>query len=686
MCGIAGIFDPEATGTLSLPALQRMLLSQAHRGPDEAGMYLDDQAGLAHVRLSIIGLKGGAQPIANADRTRWIVFNGEIFNYVELKREREAEGYRFTTATDTEVILAQYDKKGPDCVRDFNGQFAFAIWDARRGELFLARDRVGIRPLHYARVGSAFVFASEVKALFASGAVRPELDRDGLDQVFTLWTPLPGRTVFQGVEEVPPGHWMQVSARGERLTRYWDFPFLPPGEQTADRGEALLGAISETLEDAVRLRLRADVPVGAYLSGGLDSAGLTAIVATRFNSDLRTYGLRFEEAAFDEGTYQRLMVDHLGTRHQEAPVSNRQIAERFPEVVWHGEKPLLRTAPTPMYLLAEKVRADGLKVVLTGEGADEVFGGYNIFREALIRRFWARRPESRLRPRLLARLYPYVFRDPRLARTLTTFFGQGLDQGADPLFSHLIRWRNTSRIKAFYSADMRQWDRSEQHFDALRDALPARFGDLEPLARAQYLEMRLFLSNYLLSSQGDRMAMAHGVEIRVPYLDHRLIELLGAVPGRLKIRGLDEKHLLKQVLRPLLPEPVWRRDKHPFRAPIAPSLLAPDGPPWVRECLSPVALAETGLFDPDKTGRLVRKLSETEKGSETDAMALVGIVSTQLLVRQVAGGAAPERLGPPQSAHWGETLLHDHRQGRPATAGASGGRRPADALEGRPTW
>ncbi|MBM4144165.1 MAG: asparagine synthase (glutamine-hydrolyzing) [Lentisphaerae bacterium] len=665
MCGIAGVFAPDKPELIAPARLARMIAALRHRGPDQCGMYLDDAAGLAHARLSIIDLRGGAQPIHNEDETLWITYNGEIFNYVELRAELVERGHRFYTTSDTEVLVHLFEDLGPRCLERLNGEFAFALWDARRRSLFLARDRPGIRPLYYCATGGALLFASEAKAIFTQAEARREIDPAALHQVFTFWTTLPGASMFAGVRELPPGHAMTVDASGARVARYWDVPFVPPEEQTAAAPGALREEALRLLQDAVRIRLRADVPVGSYVSGGLDSSGVTALVVRNKGRDVTTFGIRFAETAFDEGDHQRRAAAFLGTRHTEMPATNAAIAAALPDVVWHAEKALLRTAPVPLYLLSRRVREAGLKVVLTGEGADEVFGGYNIFREAKVRRFWARRPGSRARPRLLEKLYPYVFRDPRARATLGAFFGRGLDRPDDPLFSHIVRWENTARLKTFFSDAVRGAADTAADYAAVRASLPAGFDRWDYLAKAQYLEMMVFLGSYLLSSQGDRVAMAHAVEIRLPYLDCRLVELMSRVPPQWKIRGLNEKYLLKKVFEGILPPEIARREKQPYRAPIKAALLTPPAAERTLDALSGAALRRAGIFDERKVARLLAKLQNASEPGEFDNMALVGILTTQLLYeRFVEGWRAPD------GAQVKPDLMIDRRAG----ASGEGGR------------
>ena len=423
MCGIAGIINLDASAPPSRDALEVMAGALEHRGPDEFGLYLDRFAGLAHSRLSIIDLSTGQQPLSNEDGSVWITFNGEVFNYVELRAELERSGHRFRTRSDTEVIVHAYEEWGPDAWRRLNGQFAFAIRDLRERCLWLVRDRVGITPLFVARTPGAVVFGSEAKAIFASGRVRPQADPASLVEVFTLWaTPGPS-TVFAGVTTVAPGTALRFDeSLGERCVRYHVQRFgTAPSRNDADP-ESLAEELEARLRAAIRLRLRADVPVGAYLSGGLDSSVLTKLVRLVDTSELQTFSVRFEDTRYDEGEAQRRMADELGTTHHEVVATPASLAAELPRTILHCETPLLRTAPVPMFLLSGLVRRLRMRVVLTGEGADEFLGGYDIFKELRIRRFWARSPESRVRPLLLSRVHPYVASASSGARRFPTCF------------------------------------------------------------------------------------------------------------------------------------------------------------------------------------------------------------------------------------------------------------------------
>jgi asparagine synthase (glutamine-hydrolysing) len=634
MCGIAGICHVNGPNNVSLNSIKSMVGFICHRGPDETGIYLDDYVGLGHARLSIIDLSTGTQPIHNEDKSLWIIYNGEVFNYPELKEDLLEKGHRFYTTSDTEVLLHIYEEHGPECLAKLNGQFAVAIWDAKKKELFLARDRVGIRPLYYTIFNNTLIFASEIKSIFANKNVPRRIDPIAMDQIFTFWTTLTPRTVFEDVYELPPGHYLKTSNGKITISKYWDIPLYPRAEQSDLAPNEICRQVQELLADAVRIRLRADVPVGCYLSGGLDSSGATALVVRNFNKNVRTFGIRFDSAGFDEGVHQNLMVRHLNVSHTDLVATNEQIGISLPDCLWHCEKPLLRTGPVPLLLLSDVVRKSGYKVVITGEGADEVFGGYNIFREAKVRRFLAKYPNSQRRADLIGQLYPYIFHNPRLKRTLQSFFTKGLDKVDDPLFSHFIRWDSTGRIKTFFSQELAEAVGQYDGYQQVRQSLPDAFQSADDLSRAQYLEMAIFLSNYLLSSQGDRVAMAHSVEIRLPFLDFRVIDFMARIPSKWKILGLNEKHILKKSFEKILPKEITSRPKNPYRAPIKQSLLNAGTAEFTKEALSARSLRETGLFDAGKVAKLLQKALMVDELSEIDSMALVGVLSSQIVYRK----------------------------------------------------
>lgn len=657
MCGIAGFIEPGAAPDQAWPVLDRMIRTLEHRGPDGYGFHAEVGVGLAHARLSIIDLVTGDQPIHNGRGTVWVIFNGEIFNHIELRRALEGDGQRFYTHSDTEVIVHLYDRYGDRFVEHLNGQFAIALWDSERQRLVLARDRAGIRPLFHARRGARLWFASEVKALHAVLPDTAVLNPIGLAQALTYWSTTDPDTVFAGVRSLPPGCLLSIEHDGrEKLTRYWDWSFPPAEEVSPATGAFCIEAATEELRqllvDAVRLRLRADVPVAAYLSGGLDSSGIVALIRNFTNGPVRTFSLAFDDREFDESAHQATVVKHLGTDHTTLRCSRGDIGRAFPRLVSHAETPILRTAPVPLMLLAGSVRQHGYKVVLTGEGADEVFGGYDLFKEAKIRRFWAQQPDSRMRPRLLGELYPYLDNSPvRHAGLAQWHFGQGMEHIGRPIFAHVPRWSTSARAMAMLSSEMRAsigpWD----PLAAYERTLPPDIMGWSPLARDQYVEAKSLLAGYLLSSQGDRAAMAHSIEGRFPYLDHRVIEFASRLPPSFKIRGLTEKYLLRRALSGLLPADIIHRTKQPYRAPDSQSFFV-DGKPleYVTELLSRDSIQSAGYFDPTAVEHLLNKCRAGRATGFADNQAFVGVLSTMLLHKTMTASRAYPR---------GDRVSHD---------------------------
>ncbi|MER9586342.1 asparagine synthase (glutamine-hydrolyzing) [Mesorhizobium sp. M0276] len=636
MCGFSGYFGTVRDGRA---LLERMTAAIAHRGPDEQGFFTTKAAGLGHARLSIIDLGDGQQPMSDATGDLTIAFNGEIFNYVELREQLRAKGRHFRTASDTEVILHLYDEMGEDCVSALNGDFAFALWDGRRRRMVLARDRMGVRPLFYTREGERLYFASEVKALLQAPGVAAEIDPVALDQIFTLWAPIAPRTAFRNIYELEPASLMIVQEGSVSTRPYWSLEYPDREAPPRHRDErAAAEELRALLTEATRIRMRADVPVGAYLSGGLDSSITSALAAGMAPGGLRTFSVTFDSAEHDESPFQLEMARALGTHHSAVACGEGDIAAVFPDVIRFTERPILRTAPAPLYKLSSLVREAGLKVVLTGEGADEVFAGYDIFKEARVRRFCRRQPGSRIRPHLFRKLYPYL---PGLrqqsAEYLFSFFGASGAALDDPLFSHRPRFDGTAATKLFYSGDLRATLSGYDAAEELAARLPGAFARWHPLHQAQYLEARFLLPGYILSSQGDRMAMAHGIEGRFPFLDHHLVEFAAGLPPEMKLKGLVEKHILREATKDLLPAAIGRRTKQPYRAPDSQSFVGPGTRDYVQSALGDAAVSAGGLFNPKAVAKLHEKCSRQPASGFRDNAAFVGILSTQLWLTTFTG-------------------------------------------------
>lgn len=633
MCGIAGVLNFTDKQSITRRTLEKMIYQVTHRGPDGYGFFLNKNIGMAHARLSIIDLEGGWQPIHNEDKTLWIAYNGEIFNYRELRAELEKRGHRFYTESDTEVIIHLYEEKKEKCLNELNGQFAIALYDTKEKTLFLARDRMGIRPLFYTLHQGAFYFASEIKSIFAANPNIPrKIHPEVLAEIFTFWAPEPRETIFNEILQLPPGHWAVINEQGEiRRQEYWDIPLC--STQTAPRfsEEEYAEQLRALLIDAVQLRLRADVPVGAYLSGGIDSSAITSLIHHYTDNPLKSFSVTFSDQVYDERHEQNKMVEYIKTEHHSVDCGYADISQAFPDVIWHTETPILRTAPAPLYLLSKLVRQNDYKVVLTGEGADEILGGYDIFKEAKIRAFINKMPASRLRPFLLKRLYPYLALSPtRSAAYARQFFNTDASPENDLFYAHRPRWNTTSRTKVFLQ-DHIIANASRDPVEKLLTTYRNKLEGLDFFSRAQYIESRLLLGNYLLSSQGDRMSMANSVEGRYPFLDHRVVEFACSIPPNLKMKVLNEKNILKKSMQNLLPPAIVNRKKQPYMAPDILSFFGESEPEYLGYYLSDQLLNEAGFFKPRAVAQLVAKCRKSQRQGFRENMAFVGILSTQII-------------------------------------------------------
>ncbi|WP_417861333.1 asparagine synthase (glutamine-hydrolyzing) [Winogradskyella sediminis] len=632
MCGITGFYNFNTNTNNKVTTLKQMLTRIKHRGPDESGIYISNNIGLGSVRLSIVDLETGTMPLSNHDDSLWIVFNGEIFNHIELREELLAQNHTFKTQSDTEVLVHLYEAYGPAFLNKLNGQFAIAIWDKNKQELFLARDRVGIRPLFYTTINNTFVFASEIKSFLEFPEFSPKLSAKALSEYFTFWTTIGSNTAFTDVHELPPGSYMQLSSNSKTIKTYWELPLSTPENYKYKTVSEAAETFETLFTDAVKLRLRADVQVGAYLSGGLDSSITTSYIKKLSPKQLHTFSMGFTDKVFDESDFQNTAKDYFKTQHTSITCSPKAISDNFKAVVWHSEAPLLRTAPTPMHLLAKSVKEHHIKVVITGEGADELFGGYNIFKETKIKHFWAKDPKSKYRPLLLKKLYPYI---PQISKAnnaiLKLFFGYKLNETKSPIYSHLLRWNNTSRLKNYLSKNYKSAIQDHHPIKDIEMQLEAKFKNLDYLSKAQWIEFNFFMSKYLLAAQGDRMAMANSIEGRYPFLDHRIIEFCMSLHPDLKLNGLNEKYLLKKIVKGKLPESIVNRSKQAYRAPIQSVFFSKHMPPYLTLMLSDKKINEFGIFNATYVNQLRKKMTVNKQVSEIDNMAITAVLSTQIL-------------------------------------------------------
>jgi asparagine synthase (glutamine-hydrolysing) len=601
MCGIAGIHGnglPTIDGAGTLAEMLRLI---RHRGPNEAGVYLSDKLCMGTMRLSIVGIATGQQPVHDENEHYFLCYNGEIYNFIELKGELEALGYRFATESDTEVVLHAWRAWGAQSLQRFNGAFAFALYDRRQEVLYLARDRFGKRPLFYTRHGSEWLFSSEMKSFLAVKNFTFEFDRRQLASILALWTPIGDQTSYQGVLQVPQGAYVKLAVgRSEaEVHRYYHLDFTSTCN-VGSEAEAI-EMVRHTLHRAVELRLRSDVEVGMYLSGGLDSSILAVTLAEQVAGRFKTYSVSFEDLEFDESPDQQRMVAHVGSQHRTLRITDRMLVEHFPIASFHAEIPVFRTAFVPMYLLSSVVRDDGIKVVITGEGADEAFLGYDLFKETLLRQAWNELDDaSKLRG--LQRLYPYLRHYNELdAASLMGLYQQFSQEQHAGLFSHELRIQN-----GLFSRRLLK-DQSGS-FDAIQALLGQHgyFAGLTAVQKAQWLEYQSLLSGYLLSSQGDRMALANSVENRCPFLDPGVVDIAAAV--NLKFDdGTDEKYLLRKAFAGQLPPQIANKRKYPYRAPDR-NAFARHRPDYLELLLSDAELSKNELLNPAFCRLLTKKI------------------------------------------------------------------------------
>jgi asparagine synthase (glutamine-hydrolysing) len=477
------------------------------------------------------------------------------------------------------------------------------------------------------------------------------LEINSLCQVFTYWSTLTPATLFKNINEVSPGHFVKINSEGTQIQAYWKLQF--PEKLRIGKHKLLddIDELEDILTDAVRIRLRADVPVAAYLSGGLDSTVTTALIKKIEPGILNTFSLGFSEQDYDETSYQQEAASFLNCKHRSIQCTNEDISSTFPSVVWHSESPMLRTAPAPMYNLSRFVNQSKIKVVITGEGSDEMLAGYDLFKEMAIRRFWARDPRSRLRPLLLKRLYPYI---PQIknanSQTLKFFYGFRLEDTDFPAYSHLMRWNNGRHILKYIHASHQQNVHNFDPYQSWINQMPDGFTQWGDLAKAQYIESSLFMSGYLLSSQGERMTMANSVEGRYPFLDHRLIEFAAKLPEGFKLNGLNEKYLLKKMSIGIIPETIRTRPKQAYRAPVRSSFFDKSSINYIDSVLDKKTIDDYGIFDSTLLNKLIEKIRLTGSSSEVENMVVTGIISTQLfyqffiLGRHLESGDLPESV------------------------------------------
>ena len=627
MCGICGIALPEQLNRqVERSRLRRMRDTLVHRGPDDAGLYLAGGIGLGHRRLSIVDVSGGHQPMTNEDGTLQIVFNGEIYNHPQLRPRLEALGHRYQNHSDTETILHLYEEHDTQAVSLLSGMFAFALWDERRRRLLLARDRMGIKPLYYVqRADGSFYFASEIKALLEAGAVRPELNYQALPDYLASHAPSGEETLFQGVRRLLPGH-LLVWQRGQiQIRQYWDADFTPAacGQSDAD----YISEWSRLFEAAVRSHLMSDVPLGVFLSGGIDSSAIAAVMSRIVSGPLRTFSVAFAEREANELEYARLVARTFKTEHHEVIVSPREYFQALPALIWHEDEPLAHFASIPLFYVS-RLAADRVRVVLTGEGSDELLAGYYKYRRTLLNlsvgRVYQRWMPQALRQLIQTggrRALPESYRH-KLSRTF-------IERKAD--------------VESLYFDNFAVFSRAMQA-QMLTPAMLALTGQPDPSARGRQLldqsqattllnqllavDQKIYLHELLMKQ--DQMSMAASIESRVPFLDAALVDFTNRLPERLKLHGWTTKYILRRAMHGLLPEAILKRPKMGFPVPVG-RWFRGEFRPLVEDCLLSERALERGLF---RRGFLEHLLAEHTSGRRDHAQRLWALVNLELWLRR----------------------------------------------------
>jgi asparagine synthase (glutamine-hydrolysing) len=618
MCGICGVYDYKSQRLVDRQILYDMLQAIRHRGPDDEGVYIDNDLALGMRRLSIIDLVGGKQPICNEDGSVVVVFNGEIYNYRELAEQLRRRGHTLETASDTEVIVHLYEDLGEDCVRELRGMFAFAVWDSRRRRLFLARDRLGIKPLYYTLSGDRLVFGSEIKAILQHPEVQARLDMVGLGHFLSLkYVPAP-QTMFADILALPPAHTLTCDRDGTRLRSYWDLSFSNNHNGLLSE-EAYAEQLEELLRESVKIHLMSDVPFGAFLSGGVDSSTIVALMSQFLDQPVKTFSVGFEGdgETFSELPYARLVAKQYQTDHHEVFIYPQDLIDLAEKVVWHLDQPIADQASLANYMVSE-LAARHVKMVLTGEGGDELFAGYAryagerfspVFQhvpglaKTLMRATSAHVPGLR-RPKIAL----FALCEPDEATRLASWF---------PLFNHEMK---ASLLSAALKEELN--GSSAEHVFA--DHL-TRTDARDPLSRMLYVDTKLWLPDDLLA-RGDKTSMAASLEARVPLLDHKLVEFAAGLPPHLKLRRLTRKYLLKKVSRAWLPAQIIDRKKQGFPMPIS-VWFRKEARSFVRDLLSPAIVQRRGLFNP---GYVETLLDQHEAGLADHGPLLWGLLSVEL--------------------------------------------------------
>ena len=619
MCGIVAVYsrrDP-----ISPAAVERATRALWHRGPDGQKQWVsrDCRVGLGHARLSIIDLSTGDQPISSEDNRTHIVANGEFYGYEAIQKELESRGHQLRTRSDSEIALHLFEELGPQCLHQLRGEFAFVIWDEKQRSLFAARDRFGIKPLFYAWHNNSLYLASEVKALFAAG-IPARWDHESVYQSVSFGGHQM-RTLYDGIYQVPPGHYLIATDKHVQMTRYWDFNYPAAGDCAATRSDADYAAeFRHELEEAVRIRLRADVQVGVYLSGGLDSCAVLGLAARNHPEPIRAFTLTFDDVAYDEGPIAREMAELAGAEFRAIPINQEKLADAFSDAILQTESLCVNAHGVAKFLLSMAVCEAGYKVVITGEGSDEIMGGYAHFRRDML--LYNREGQD---PAEIENLLKWLNEHNTVSRGLLLPDGEVGDlEGVRRVLGYVPSWMETFSSRAvkmqeLWASDFgRCFVERESYRQLLADIdIPGQLKGRDPLNQSLYLWGKSVLAGYILTMLGDRMEMGHSIEGRVPFLDHRVVECICRQPVSMKIRGMTEKYVLREAVRDVITDTVYRRQKHPFLSP--PATLNPDETfnIYVQDTLRGPVLRSMPFFNQSRVVSLLDRLNGMDAGERT---------------------------------------------------------------------
>lgn len=654
MCGIAFLYHVDGR-TPELAAIERMNRALNHRGPDAASHVIRGACALGHTRLSIVDLQTGDQPLFTDDGEFAIIFNGEIYNYRALRSELETRGVTFKTTSDTEVILQLYREFGEQCLARLRGMFAFAVHHRSSGALFVARDRLGIKPLFFAWDGRALAAASEMKALFASGYVEPALNPESIHNYFIFQHSIAPHTPFLGIEELPPGYAMRlVPGRAPQTWQYWDLEFPREGEYESVDEAYWIRQFADLLGDAAASHTIGDVPIGAYLSGGIDSSAMAWLLTQHYAQHLRTFSIHFLNPDMDESPMYRATAKHLGVDNTELVMDDARREGFLPELeqcLYHLEQPQRLAVDIPHFQLSELVRRNGYKVVYTGDGADEILGGYDCYRQDYMRTWGNALPDARRRRAQYFQEYTKYFAPEHIRLLWRLHRPRNQRQvikryGCYPAWYDF--WRITDRLlPGLFTPEFERIAAGEEQAASAADVMRAQLAGRHVLNQSLYIETKTRLPGWILW-KSDRLSMAHSVEARVPFMDHLLVELAARVPPALKLNGMDEKYILRKVVMPHLPVHPTHYKKRAFYTPIREWFFTAERQAEVAHYMSPSALREVGIFEPGRVASMLRQLAACGKPQDMDAQyrvlrlewVLMTVLTVQILHRLFVGKEA----------------------------------------------